>query len=302
MISCCVNLLFKYHQLSTHYQSCHATMEAYAMATMRNLPDPHPIYKLLRPHFQYTMAINARARETLIAQNTIIDQIFSIGGEGKEELMSMDYATYNVQRTNIELNIKERGVDNPEQLPNYYYRDDGLKIWGAIESYAQDIITYFYGSDDDVKNDKELQSWTRDLYFNGFPTSSYYCEDFDDDDFDDCDENTRTSGHGFPKYIETREELVEYCTLIMFTGSAQHAAVNFGQYDYYGYTPNAPVGLRKPPPTKKGEADYQTLLDTLPDKKTTVKAIAVSHLLSQFSRDEVGKTKQLFNARYMGSK
>ena len=93
---------------------------------------------------------------------------------------------------------------------------------------------------------------------------------------------------------------MEYCTLIMFTGSAQHAAVNFGQYDYYGYTPNAPVGLRKPPPTKKGEADYQTLLDTLPDKQTTVKAIAVSHLLSQFSRDEVGKTKQLFNARYHG--
>ena len=73
----------------------------------------------------------------------------------------------------------------------------------------------------------------------------------------------------------------------MFTGSAQHAAVNFGQYEYYGFVPNAPTGLRKPPPIRKGEADYQTLLDTLPDKKTTVKSIAVSHLLSQFSRDEV---------------
>lgn len=257
------------------------------MGTMRNLPDPHPIYKLLRPHFQYTMAINTRARETLIAPNTIIDQIFSIGGEGKDELMSMDYATYNIQRTNIKRNIKERGVDDPDLLPHYYYRDDGLKIWDAIESYARDIITHFYRSDDDVKNDKELKSWAEDLYFNGFPTSSYYCEDFDDDDFDDCDENSRTSGHGFPKRIESREELVEYCTLIMFTGSAQHAAVNFGQYEYYGFVPNAPTGLRKPPPIRKGEADYQTLLDTLPDKKTTVKSIAVSHLLSQFSRDEV---------------
>lgn len=141
------------------------------MGTMRNLPDPHPIYKLLRPHFQYTMAINTRARETLIAPNTIIDQIFSIGGEGKDELMSMDYATYNIQRTNIKRNIKERGVDDPDLLPHYYYRDDGLKIWDAIESYARDIVTHFYRSDDDVKNDKELKSWAEDLYFNGFPTS-----------------------------------------------------------------------------------------------------------------------------------
>ena len=55
------------------------------MATMRNLPDPHPIYKLLRPHFRYTMAINARARATLINKGGIIDKIFAIGGEGKVE-------------------------------------------------------------------------------------------------------------------------------------------------------------------------------------------------------------------------
>ena len=34
---------------------------------------------------------------------------------------------------------------------------------------------------------------------------------------------------GFPKSIKTKEKLSEYLTVVIFTASAQHAAVNFGQ-------------------------------------------------------------------------
>lgn len=37
------------------------------------------------------------------------------------------------------------------------------------------------------------------------------------------------SALGFPKSIKTREKLSEYLTVVIFTASAQHAAVNFGQ-------------------------------------------------------------------------
>ena len=209
-------------------------MEAYGVATMRCLPDAHPLYKLLQPHFRYTMAINSAARDTLINKGGIFARFFAIGDDGMEELFQRAATAHRVQWTNIKKNLKERGVDNPEKLPRYYYRDDGIKIWDAIEEYTKEIIDLFYESDEDVKNDSEVKEWALEVHTNAFPGF-----------------NGAPQGHGFPEKIETKAELVEYCTLIMFTGSAQHAAVNFGQFNTYGYTPNAPVGMRKPPPPRR---------------------------------------------------
>ena len=53
------------------------------MGTMRNLPDSHPVNKLLRPHFRYTMAINSRAHKTLIVEGGPIDLSLGIDVKGK---------------------------------------------------------------------------------------------------------------------------------------------------------------------------------------------------------------------------
>ena len=178
---------------------------------------------------------------------------------------------YRVHWTHIVKYAKERGVDDPEKLPGYY-RDDGIKIWEAIERFVGGIIDEFYEADKDVKEDTELQNWANDIHENGFP--SY----FDDE-----------NGHGFPSQIVTKGELTDYCTLIIFTGSAQHASVNFGQYDMYGFIPNAPGTLRLPPPPEKGLADheYTMLINTLPNMADTVKQIRLVNAFSKFSDDEV---------------
>ena len=240
------------------------------MGVMRNLPDSHPVYKLLRPHFRYTMAINSRARETLINDGDgVIDQTFAIGGDGRREIMRKGGAIYSIHWTNIKRSIKDRGVDNPDLLPGYYYRDDGLRIWKAIEDFVTRIIDLFYKSDQDVAGDMELQSWAKDLYEEGFPA------------------NGGKQGHDFPASITKKAELIELCTLIMFTGSGQHSSINFGQYDIYSFLPNACSGLQLPPPSKKGDADAVTVVGSLPDKKTAAKVLSMAYVLSQFSRDEV---------------
>ena len=245
------------------------------MATMRNLPDAHPLYKLLFPHFHYTMAINSAARLALINDGGLIDFTFAIGGKGKDILFERLAKLYMVQSTNIKENVVERGVDDPTLLPGYYYRDDGLKIWNAIESYAREMLNLFYQTDDDVKNDSELQNWSEEMHNIAFPGFI-----------------GAVKGRGFPNAIETKDDLVRYCTLIMFTGSAQHAAVNFGQFDIYGYAPNAPFGMRNPPPTKKGEGNYKKLLYTLPSSIKSAVSTMLVFGLSQFSSDEVSITFQ----------
>ncbi|KAG6428047.1 hypothetical protein SASPL_112295 [Salvia splendens] len=62
--------------------------------------------------------------------------------------------------------------------------------------------------------------------------------------------------------METRAELIEACTIVIWVASALHAAVNFGQYPYAGYLPNRPT--------------LQTLL-----------GVSLIEILSRHSRDEI---------------
>lgn len=240
------------------------------MATMRNLPDCHPIFKLLCPHFRYTMAINSRGRATLMNDQGVLDQMFAIGGKGKVELYKRISAAYSIYFTHIRKSCKHRGVDDPEKLPGYYYRDDGTKIWKAIRTLVREVVSEFYTSDKEVEEDVELQAWARDIHNNGFP--GYY---------------GAPVGHDFPDKIDSKKLLSKLCTLIMFTGSAQHASVNFGQYDMFAFVPNAPATMRLPPPEAKGKANYETLVKTLPSEEDAGLQVATAHTLSRYSDDEV---------------
>ena len=47
------------------------------------------------------------------------------------------------------------------------------------------------------------------------------------------------------------DELISFCTTIIFNCTAQHSAVNDSQYDIFGYLPNMPLQLLGNPPTNK---------------------------------------------------
>ena len=245
-------------------------METYNIAIKCNLPDSHPLSRLLLPHTRYTAAINAAARKSLIGEGGLIDSIFSIGGEGKVELVKRVNSKYSIRLTHIKENLEKRGVNDAELLPGYYYCDDGLKLWDVIELYVRRIVDVFYKEDEDVKEDKELENWVTDLHNNGFPAY-----------------RDASVGRGFPEKIEKKDVLIDTCTLIIFTGSVQHAAVNFGQFEIFGYVPNTPLSLHEPPPTEKGKTDYAFLLRALPKSDETALSGTVAASLVSYSPDEV---------------
>ncbi|KAK9540484.1 hypothetical protein VZT92_002934 [Zoarces viviparus] len=92
---------------------------------------------------------------------------------------------------------------------------------------------------------------------------------------------------GIPESFTTVAELVKFVTMVIFTCSGQHSAVNTGQYDYGGWMPNTPLTLQRPPPTTKGTTSETTMLQTLPAVNATVNGMSVMWLLSRQSTDSV---------------
>ncbi|XP_020504092.2 hydroperoxide isomerase ALOXE3 [Labrus bergylta] len=252
---------FSEHQLNVHLLRTHLLAEVFAVSLLRNVPMVHPLYKLLIPHTRYTLQINFLARLALISETGVFTQFSASGGEAMFPILKRSLSSVTYSSLCIPDDIAERGL---EAVPNFYYRDDGLKLWEIIHRFVQGILSYYYKRDAEVQQDSELQKWISDIYEHGF--LSQPCP-------------------GIPKSLTTVVELIKFVTMVIFTGSGQHSAVNTGQYDYGGWMPNTPISLQLPPPTTKGTTSEATMLQTFPDVNVTVQGMSTVWLLSKQSSD-----------------
>nr|XP_046191947.1 hydroperoxide isomerase ALOXE3-like isoform X1 [Oncorhynchus gorbuscha] len=254
---------FAEHELNFHLLRTHLLAEVFAMSTLRNLPMVHPIYKLLIPHFRYTLQINTLARQALISENGLFTENASVGGPGMVEFLKKAMASLTYSSLCMPEDITARGL---ESIPNFFYREDGLRLWDIVHRFVQKMIGHYYTCDSDVQKDSELQNWIKEIFFHGFLAET---------------------STGIPQSFSLMTELVKFLTMVIFTVSVQHAAVNNGQFDFGGWMPNFPISLQQPPPTTKGQCTESTMLKTFPDINTTVNGMAAVYLLSRQSTDFV---------------
>lgn len=117
--------------------------------------------------------------------------------------------------------------------------------------------------------DTELQAWILDLHDNGYPVRG------------------GETDHGFPTSFTNVDQLTHILTIIIFTFSCQHAAINFSQMDSFGFPPNAPTLMRQPPPTQKGIMTEKEIMKSLPTKHQAGVTIATVYDLTRIFPDEV---------------
>uniref|UniRef100_A0A453J707 Lipoxygenase domain-containing protein n=3 Tax=Aegilops tauschii subsp. strangulata TaxID=200361 RepID=A0A453J707_AEGTS len=274
-----------HHELVTHWLRTHCAVEPYILAANRQLSEMHPVYQLLRPHFRYTMRINALARSALVNGGGIIESTFSPQRYGME-LSSVAYdKLWRFDMEALPADLVRRGMAEEDPtaehglrfaIKDYPFANDGLLIWDAIKGWVKAYVSRYYRRDAaSVTGDTELQAfWTE----------------------------VRTEGHAdkkgapwWPK-LDKPETLAHTLTTIIWVAAAHHAAVNFGQYDFGGYFPNRPSIARTKMPVEEpvDAATLEKFLDNpdealrecFPSQVQATLVMAVLDVLSSHSPDE----------------
>ncbi|ELW63637.1 Arachidonate 12-lipoxygenase, 12S-type [Tupaia chinensis] len=197
------------------------------------------VIQLIVPHLRYTMEINVRARNGLVSDYGVFDQVVSTGGGGHVEFLKRAKGVLTYRSLCPPDDLADRGLLG---VQSSYYGQDALRLWEILYGYVEGIVKIHYKSDETVKSDLELQSWCREITEVGL---------------------LGAEDRGFPKSLQSLDQLCKFATMCIFTCTGQHSSNHLGQLDWYAWVPNAPCTMRIPPPTTK-DVTMETVMASLP--------------------------------------
>ena len=260
-----------YHELVAHLARTHLVIEGVAMATHRHLATVHPVWALLVPHFEGTLFINEAAATSLIAPDGPIDHIFAGTIHSTQALAVAARLDFDFTARMLPHDLAARGVGPGSALADFPYRDDGLLVWEAIHDWARGYIGLYYTSDADVRADGELAAWAACI-------------------------SGEAAIKGFGP-INSVKALVDACTMIIFTASAQHAAVNFPQKDIMAFAPAVTGAGWQSAPATQGGQDKPGWLAMMPPMALALEQLNVLELLGSLHYRPLGDYRST-NAPY----
>ncbi|XP_057216414.1 polyunsaturated fatty acid lipoxygenase ALOX8-like isoform X2 [Triplophysa rosa] len=225
---------FIVHQLLSHLLRTHLVGEVCCTATLRHLPEIHPLYQ--------SMSWSLEAVKLLLARGT----------------QRLRYSSMCVPD-----DLRCRGLDT---LPICYYAQDAIRVWDALHRFVEGWSSLYYCNDEDVQQDCELQNWIREIFMEGFLGLIHI---------------------GIPQSFQTTAEMCKFVTMVIFSCSALHSAVNFSQMDYNLWILNSPAAMVRPPPQTKGQISVDELLSFLPGVNSSCHVLSVLSLLSHRAIDYV---------------
>lgn len=255
-----------HHILYTHATRIHYVMEAIIMASRRQLYKSHPLAVLLNPHLQHTLNVNHQ--HTFLRDRKgrpgRFGELFAGDYDATTQCMANGMTSFNFKASAFPNDITNREVDNPDLF--YPYRDDGMLLWNAIQSFVKEYVDVYYQSDADVTQDYEIQAWAHDI-----------------------SAQDRGRIPGFPAKLESRQELAETIGHIIFLCTAFHSCIHFNQYKYPGFVPNMPHSAYAPPPMGKStEIEAAQLLKFQPAFRAAYSQ-TWTYFLTNFTVNRIGQ-------------
>jgi len=173
----------------------------------------------------------------------------------------------NINTSTLQQTLAQRGVDDTSRWPDYPYRDDALLLWGAIYQWVEDYVNHYYTSDAAVHGDTELQNWVAELVAH---------------------DGGRLNNIGAANRISSRAQLIELVTLICFTASVQHAAVNYPQGTTMSYAPAMSLAGYSPAPAPQEGSSEGAFLKFLPPLDSAKLQLDILYLLGSVYYTRLG--------------
>lgn len=252
------------HETVQHLGRTHMVMEAVTLAMKRQLASDHPLRVLLEPHTEFTLAINHSAATNLIAPNGVVDEAFGAHIDVSASLVRAGLDSFDLRKSSPRRALAARGVDDRSVIEGFAYRDDASDLFPAYERFAEAYVRIYYGSDQDVVDDHELQAFVQEI---------------------SSQDGGRVPGVGAADSVASLSELL---AIVLWTGTAQHAAVNFTQYPFMGAVPNmAGAFWSEWPPADLGSREQWLAL--LPPYNLALEQIYTVYQLSSVRLTTVGK-------------
>ena len=193
---------FCLHLARTHFMTV-----PFAIALRRKLPRAHPLHLFLMPHLRFNLFVDRMAWLQGVRKTSGV-LVRSLAGRAEwcQDVARSVYYEHSFREQHFERDLEARGLDaHPVDYP---YRDDGRLLWSAIQRFTDGYVRSAYADDRALAADAHLHEFLRDV--------------------------TAPDGGGNVRRpllagarLETRDELVEILTQILFVAGPLHALAHY---------------------------------------------------------------------------
>ena len=202
-----------------HLGWCHMVIERFILAAHRRLAEDHPLFVLLAPHFETTLAVNQVAKKNVVSPGGVQDRLLAPTIEAQTQILNRSVSTLDLASLDPTIDYARRGVES-SALPMYPFRDDALPIWSALRTFVEGYVRLYYTSDADVTGDEELAAFVREV---------------------GAEDGGRLPAMLAGFSCNTVADVIDLVSRVLFRATAYHATINNSNYDWAAYVPSMPT-------------------------------------------------------------